>query len=70
MSSDAIAIPNVQIEPRPWVSILHEWITTVDRKRIGILYILYALFFLVVAGIEAVIIRIQDRKSTRLNSSH
>src|SRR5215471_3284756 len=59
MSTDAIAIPNVQIESRSWVSILHDWITTVDHKRIGILYILYALFFLVVAGIEAIIIRIQ-----------
>src|SRR5262249_23487511 len=52
-------IPNVQIESRPWVSILHDWITTVDHKRLGILYVLYGLFFLVVAGIEAIIIRIQ-----------
>src|SRR5215468_1437540 len=59
MASDAITIPNLQIETKPWVSILHEWITTVDHKRIGILYILYALFFLVVAGVEAIIIRIQ-----------
>src|SRR5499425_807931 len=59
MASNAMTIPNVQIESKPWVSILHEWITTVDHKRIGILYILYALFFLVVAGIEAIIIRIQ-----------
>src|SRR5215467_1638342 len=59
MASNAMTIPNVQIESKPWVSILHEWITTVDHKRIGILYILYALFFLVVAGVEAIIIRIQ-----------
>src|SRR5215470_7601045 len=59
MASDAITIPNMQIESKPWVSILHDWITTVDHKRIGILYILYALFFLVVAGAEAIIIRIQ-----------
>src|SRR5215475_2743181 len=59
MASDAITIPNMQIESKPWVSILHDWITTVDHKRIGILYILYALFFLVVAGVEAIIIRIQ-----------
>ena len=33
--------------------------TTVDHKRLGILYILYGLSFLVVAGVEALIIRIQ-----------
>src|SRR5215467_12441895 len=59
MSSDAIAIPDVQIESRPWVQALHDWITTVDHKRLGILYVLYGLFFLVIGGIEALIIRIQ-----------
>jgi cytochrome c oxidase subunit 1 len=38
---------------------LHEWVVTVDHKRLGILYILYALLFLVVGGIEATIMRIQ-----------
>ncbi|HUO34842.1 MAG TPA: cytochrome c oxidase subunit I [Candidatus Acidoferrum sp.] len=38
---------------------LHEWIVTVDHKRLGILYILYATFFLLVGGAEAVAIRIQ-----------
>src|ERR1700751_5852220 len=38
---------------------LHEWVTTVDHKRIGLLYILFALVFLVVAGLEALVIRIQ-----------
>ena len=38
---------------------LHEWVTTVDHKRLGIMYILYALLFLVVGGIEATIMRIQ-----------
>src|SRR5215831_17222502 len=59
MSSDAIAIQTAEAADRPWVETLHEWVTTVDHKRLGILYILYALFFLVVAGIEATIIRIQ-----------
>ena len=59
MSTDAIAIPNVQIEPRPWAHVLHDWVTTVDHKRIGILYVLYALFFLVIGGVEAILIRIQ-----------
>ena len=59
MSSDAIAIQTAEAAGRPWVETLHEWVTTVDHKRLGILYILYALVFLVIAGIEAMIIRIQ-----------
>ena len=59
MSSDAIAIPNAGTDARPWVEVVHEWVTTVDHKRLGILYIVYALIFLVVGGIEATIIRIQ-----------
>jgi len=38
---------------------LHSWVITVDHKKLGILYIVYALFFLLVAGAEAVAIRIQ-----------
>ena len=45
--------------PLPAVSRLHEWITTVDHKRLGIMYILYALVFLVIGGIEATVMRIQ-----------
>src|SRR5499433_3047247 len=59
MSSDAMAIPNAQVGGRPWVQVLHEWVITVDHKRLGILYILYSLTFLVIAGAEAAIIRIQ-----------
>src|SRR5271163_1358096 len=59
MSSDAMAIPTARTEPLPWVEVVHEWVTTVDHKRLGILYIVYALLFLVIGGIEAVIIRIQ-----------
>ena len=32
---------------------------TVDHKKLGILYVVYALGFMVVAGIEALIIRAQ-----------
>jgi cytochrome c oxidase subunit I len=38
---------------------LHSWVVTVDHKKLGILYIVYALFFLLVAGTEAMAIRIQ-----------
>ncbi|HEV8148003.1 MAG TPA: cytochrome c oxidase subunit I [Bryobacteraceae bacterium] len=38
---------------------LHEWVITVDHKRLGMLYIMAALFFFVVAGIMAAVIRAQ-----------
>src|SRR5438445_11436637 len=60
MSSDAMAIhQETDVGSRPWVETLHGWVTTVDHKRLGILYILYALLFLVIGGIEATIIRVQ-----------
>src|SRR5467141_4524207 len=59
MSSDVTTIQKARTADRPWVESLHEWVTTVDHKRLGILYILYALVFLVIGGIEAIIIRVQ-----------
>ncbi|MGB9152565.1 MAG: cbb3-type cytochrome c oxidase subunit I, partial [Alphaproteobacteria bacterium] len=61
--ADSAAIPNT-IEPttktRPLLlETLHAWATTVDHKKIGLMYIGYALIFLVIAGLEAVLIRIQ-----------
>jgi len=38
---------------------IHGWVTTVDHKRLGILYLLYAILFLLVGGAEAIAIRIQ-----------
>ena len=41
---------------------LWSWITTVDHKRIGILYGATAFFFFLLGGIEALILRIQLAK--------
>jgi cytochrome c oxidase subunit 1 len=38
---------------------LHSWVVTVDHKKLGILYIVYALVFLLVAGVEVMAMRIQ-----------
>jgi cytochrome c oxidase subunit 1 len=38
---------------------LHQWVVTVDHKRLGIMYIVMALVFLVVGGIEATLMRVQ-----------
>src|SRR5260370_6509345 len=35
------------------------WLSTVDHKRIGVLYMLTGLVFFVVAGVEALFIRLQ-----------
>jgi len=35
------------------------WLSTVDHKRIGVLYMLTGLFFLIVGGVEALFIRLQ-----------
>ena len=42
-----------------WLEAANEWFSTVDHKRIGLLYIGYALVFLLIAGFEAILIRIQ-----------
>jgi cytochrome c oxidase subunit 1 len=44
---------------RSWPATLHEWVTTVDHKRIGLMYIGMAIFYLVVGGCEALLIRWQ-----------
>src|SRR4029450_8435201 len=38
---------------------LHEWVVTVDHKRLGIMYVATGIIFLVVAGLEASAMRLQ-----------
>ena len=40
-------------------SVIIDWLTTVDHKKIGLMYGAIALFFLLVGGLEALIIRTQ-----------
>src|SRR6266436_5897411 len=47
------------IERPPWTGVLHEWLTTVDHKKLGIMYVVMAVVFLVIAGLEALAIRWQ-----------
>ena len=46
-------------EAASWTDVLHDWVTTVDHKKIGIMYVLMAVVFLVIGGIEAMLIRLQ-----------
>src|SRR5882757_9472984 len=59
MSSDAMAIRAAEATSGSWLETLHGWVTTVDHKRLGILYILYALLFFIIGGLEAIVIRVQ-----------
>src|SRR3982075_2096980 len=59
MSTDSISTLRVGMPSHSIVAKLHEWVTTVDHKRLGILYMLYSFLFLLIAGIEATIMRIQ-----------
>ncbi|MDQ7028629.1 MAG: cytochrome c oxidase subunit I [Ardenticatenia bacterium] len=53
--AEALPVPRVA----SWWSVLVDWLTTVDHKKIGIMYVVGALFFLGVGGIEALAIRVQ-----------
>ncbi len=43
----------------PLLGRLHEWVVTVDHKRLGLMYIGGGLLFFVVAGLQAVMMRLQ-----------
>jgi cytochrome c oxidase subunit 1 len=55
----AVAEPQLAAERPPLPALLHTWLTTTDHKRLGILYVLMALAFLGLAGVEATLIRLQ-----------
>src|SRR5580700_11684626 len=48
-----------QRSPAQLLEWLHGWVVTADHKRLGILYIVYSIFFLLVGGAEAIFIRVQ-----------
>src|SRR5262245_27383676 len=54
----ALGVPGVHAAPGAEASGLAAWLTTVDHKRIGLLYGSTALAFFLVAGVEAFLIRL------------
>ena len=50
---------SLEVKRRPPLDVVYEWVSTVDHKRIGLMYILYALIFLVIGGFQALLMRIQ-----------
>ena len=55
----ALDVTPQKAEKQTFLDWLSEWFITVDHKKLGILYIVYALVFLLVAGVEALMIRVQ-----------
>src|SRR6516165_4363004 len=54
-----LAVPRDIGTSRPLLDRVHDWVVTVDHKRLGLMYLLYGILFLVVAGLEATAMRIQ-----------
>ena len=57
---------------KKWGYLWREWITTVDHKRIGIMYLLSALLMLFRGGVDAIMMRYQLAmpENTFLDSQH
>jgi cytochrome c oxidase subunit 1 len=54
-----IATPEALVERPGLVTRLHEWVVTVDHKRLGIMYVVSGLVFFLIAGLEAAVMRWQ-----------
>jgi len=54
-----IAARDAELEPAGLLTRLHEWVVTVDHKRLGIMYVVAGLAFFLIAGLEAGVIRWQ-----------
>jgi cytochrome c oxidase subunit 1 len=59
MATIAAAPPYTQTKAAPSNTGIWSWLTTVDHKRIGALYLISGLFFFVFGGLEAAVIRAQ-----------
>jgi cytochrome c oxidase subunit 1 len=57
--TQGLALPDMAPPTKTVLEYLHEWVVTVDHKKLGLMYIIYALLFLLVGGVEAMIIRLQ-----------
>jgi len=57
--SKPMFVPPSEAVARPFLDRVHEWIVTVDHKKLGLMYLCYGLLFLVVGGVEATAMRIQ-----------
>ncbi|PYM56998.1 MAG: cytochrome ubiquinol oxidase subunit I, partial [Candidatus Rokuibacteriota bacterium] len=61
MATQAAFMPGTQAKPKA-LEVVWSWLTTVDHKRIGILYGVSAYVFFLVGGVEALLMRLQLAK--------
>ena len=54
-----ITARDAEREPAGLLTRLHEWVVTVDHKRLGVMYVVAGLAFFLIAGLEAGVIRWQ-----------
>ena len=59
MATIAAAPPYTEAKAAPSTTGVWSWLTTVDHKRIGALYLITGLFFFVFGGLEAAVLRAQ-----------
>ncbi len=59
MATQAAFMPGSKVETETFWGTVWSWLTTVDHKRIGILYGTSAFIFFLIGGIEALIMRLQ-----------
>ena len=59
-SSEGLSVSTFEKDAeRTWLDHMHEWVSTVDHKKLGLLYIFSGLFFFILGGIEASAMRAQ-----------
>ena len=61
MTTESLGWPGAEEARRPFVDRLHGWVTTVDHKRLGIMYIVYALLLSGGGRHRSLVMRIQLR---------
>ena len=59
MATDVLPTPHVTVESSEENNNLWTWLTTVDHKRIGIMYLVLTFLFFLIGGIFALVIRLQ-----------
>src|SRR4051812_41018722 len=59
MTTASLVEPSLEDRESRSASLLLGWFSSVDHKRIGILYICTALVFLLIGGVEALLMRLQ-----------
>src|SRR5262245_43498071 len=59
VSTEPTAVHDATPERSGALAVLHDWVVTVDHKRLGIMYVVTGLVFLVIGGVEALLMRLQ-----------